>query len=236
MKTTMMNYTKLFKPAAGLLAIAMLFTACTKDNNAVVTPGAAALSVIHAAPGTPELHLKVNGTKSDLKALTFGTASPYGKIQEENLEFSITKKDSSRIITRSTLPLRNGKNYSLFIADIPARAAFTLIEDDLSAPATDKAKVRFVNMSPNSGNLDLVLTGQTAPVTTNTAFKAGTAFASVTPGAELNFEIRENTKTEVLAKIEKVKIEKGKIYTIWARGLKAAADSTKLSLAVITNK
>jgi hypothetical protein len=111
-----------------------------------------------------------------------------------------------------------------------------LVEDDLTAPAADKANVRFVNMSPDAGNLDLAITGQTTPLFAKTAFKGATKFVAVAPGAELNFQINENTKTDVLAKVEKIKIEKGKIYTIWAKGLKAATDSTKLALGVITNK
>jgi hypothetical protein len=148
----------------------------------------------------------------------------------------VTKKDSTRILAKSTLLLTNGKAYSLFIADVPSKAAFTLVEDDLTSPAADKANLRFINMSPDAGNLDLAVTGQAAPLFTKTLFKGVTAFSAITPGSEINFEIRENAKTEVLAKIEKVKIEKGKIYTIWAKGLKAANDTTKLSLAVITNK
>ncbi|MBE9586241.1 DUF4397 domain-containing protein [Mucilaginibacter sp. JRF] len=231
------NFSNFFlKPAVGLLGIALMFTACSDDDNVSPAPGVANLAVVHAAPGSPELSLSVNGTKSNIKKLTFGTFIGYANINEGNAEFSITKKDSTKVLTKSTAALKSGKYYSLIIADVPAKTAFTLVEDDLTAPAADKAKVRFVNLSPDGGSLDLSITGQTTPLYTKTAFKAATAFTAVTPGAELNFEIRENTKPEVLAKIEKVKIEKGKIYTIWAKGLKAATDSTKLSLGVITNK
>ncbi|WP_379086879.1 hypothetical protein [Pedobacter sp. UC225_65] len=36
--------------------------------------------------------------------------------------------------------------------------------------------------------------------------------------------------------IADVKIEEGKIYTVYARGLKAATDETKLGVAVFTHK
>jgi hypothetical protein len=235
MKKTTNFCSSILKPVAGLLALTLAFSACKKDDNPYV-PGIAALAIVHAAPGTPELTFKIDGTKSNVKALTFGTVQPYGNIAKGTYAFSVTKKDSSRILANATTPLRNGKAYSLFIADVPTKTAFTVIEDDLTAPAADKANVRFVNMSPDAGSLDLLITGQTTPLFTKTAFKGATSFASLTPGAELNFEIRENTKTEVLTKIEKVKIEKNKIYTIWAKGLKAATDSTKLTLALITNK
>lgn len=226
----------IIKPVFGLLAIALTVTSCSKDNDNGTSPGVATLAIVHAAPGTPELNLAIGGVKTNLKGLTFGTFINYANINEGLSEFGVTKKDSTRILTKSSLALKNGKAYSLFITDVPAKTAFALVEDDLTAPVTDKANLRFVNMSPDAGSLDLAITGQATALTTNTVFKGATAFTAVTPGTEVNFEIRANTKPDVLAKIEKVKIEKGKIYTIWAKGLKAATDTTKLSLKLITNK
>jgi hypothetical protein len=235
MKKQQNIFRSILKPALGLSLIALTAISCSKDDD-VKIPGNSGLAVIHAAPGTPELTFKINGVKSNTKALTFGAFNGYGMLQEGNYEFSVTKKDSTRILTKAAILLKNAKVYSLFIADIPSKPTFTLVEDDLTSPASEKANLRFINMSPDAGSLDLAVTGQTAPLFTKTLFKGATAFSAITPGSELSFEIRENAKTEVLAKIGKVKIEKGKIYTIWAKGLKAATDTTKLSLAVITNK
>ena len=232
----MKKFKHFLKPAAALFAIALTITACSDDKNDLPAPSEAALTVVHASPGSPELTLKINGTKANARALTFGTAFPYSAIIANTYEFSITKKDSSRVMVKSNLELKANKYYSLYIADIPTKPVFVLTEDNLTAPAADKANVRFVNLSPDAGALDLGITGVATNVFTKTAFKESTAFTGVTPGAELTFEIKENTKTEVIAKVEKVKIEKGKIYTIWAKGLKAAADSTKLAVKVITNK
>jgi hypothetical protein len=236
MKRFKNNSLTFFKPAAALLALVLTFTACNKDNGNTPEPGVAGLAIVHAAPGSPELSFKVNGTKSNLKALTFGTSINYGSIIVGTYTLTVTKKDSTKVLATSSSSFKYGKSYSLFIADVPTKTSLTLIEDDLTAPAADKANVRFVNMSPDGSSLDLSIAGQPAPLFTKTPFKAATAFIAVTPGSEVNFQISENTKTDVLAKIEKIKIEKGKIYTIWAKGLKAATDSTKLSLAVITNK
>jgi hypothetical protein len=223
------------KPALGLLAIAVAFTACSDDKDAP-TPPASALAIVHAAPGSPALDFKINGTKANGTNLTFGTFLSYGAIVSKTYEMGVTKKDSTRVLTKSDLELKNNKAYTVFVTGVPATPSLVLIEDDLSAPATDKAKLRFVNLSPDGGNLNLGVTGQATPLFTNTAFKAATAFSSVDPAAALTLEIKENTKPEVLATLANVKIEKGKIYTIWAKGLKAATDSTKLALKVITNK
>lgn len=227
-----------FKPVVTLLAIALTFTACSDDDDDQPTPveNQSALAVVHASPGSAELILKADGTKAHQSALTFGTIIPYSAIISKAYEFSITKKDADPVLLKSKLELKANKNYSLYIADLPEKVAFVLTEDNLAAPAADKANVRFINLSPDAGALDLGINGVATNLFNKTAFKESTSFAAVTPGAELTFEIKENTKTEVLAKLEKVKIEKGKIYTIWANGLKSAADNTKLAVKLITNK
>ncbi|MET3980304.1 hypothetical protein ABIB62_002906 [Mucilaginibacter sp. UYP25] len=226
----------ILKTVVALFAVVLTITACNKNNENTPAPGVAGLALIHAAPGTPELSFQVNGIKNNIKALTFGKFINYGNILEGTYSLTVTKKDSTKVLATTSSTFKNGKIYSLFIADVPTKTGLTVIEDDLTSPVADKANVRFVNMSPNAGILDLSITGQATPLFTKTAFKAATAFLAVSPGTEVNFQINENTKTEVLAKIEKVKIEKGKIYTIWAKGLKAATDSTKLSIGMITNK
>jgi hypothetical protein len=220
--------------ATVLLSGAVMLSSCSKDNNAPVTLPAG-LAIAHVSPGSPEYTFKLNGTKVNIKALTYGTVNPYGALQPGSYEFSITKKDSARVITKSTVEVKSDQAYSVYIADVPSKATFVLTEDDLSAPAADKAKIRFVNLSPDAASLDLSVTGK-AVLFSKTAFKGSTAFTAVDPGAEVGFEIKENTGTTVLATLPKVKVEKGKIYTILAKGLKAATDSTKLALGVITNR
>jgi hypothetical protein len=219
----------------GLMTMALAITACNDKNNAP-QPEGSALAIVHASPGNPELTFRINGQKTEVKGLTFGVNIPYSLINPGTYELSVSKKDSTRVFGKTNVDLKSGKVYSAFIADVPAKTGFVLIEDDLTAPVADKANVRFVNMSPDAGSLDLGITGTATPLFTKTNFKGATAFAAVTPGTEVNFEIKENTKTDVLAKLEKVKIEKGKIYTIWAKGLKAATDTTKLAVKILTNK
>ena len=224
------------KPALGLVTLALTVAACNKYHETLPIRYLSSLAIVHAAPGTPELSLHVDGFRSSVKGLTYGAFINYTEIPDGTSEFAVTKKDSSRVLVKSSLNLKKGKFYSLFVTDVPAKPAFSLFEDDLTVPAADKANVRFVNMSPDAGSLDLGVTGQTTPVFTNVPFKGASAFTGIAPGAEVTFEIKEYTKTDVVARIEKVKIEKGKIYTIWARGLRTATDSTKLGLELITNK
>jgi hypothetical protein len=224
--------------ATSLLSLAVILLAsCSKDkNNAVPVAPKANLAIVHASPGSPELDFQINGTKVNQKSLVYGTFLTYGTLQSGKLDFSITKKDAKDVLAKAAVELKSDKAYSVYISDIPEKAALLLTEDDLSAPAADKAKIRFVNLSPDAGDLDLNLVGKATSLFAKTTFKTSTAFISIDPGTEVDFEIAENTKTVAVATLSKVKIEKGKIYTIWAKGLKAGTEGTKLDVSLIVNK
>ncbi|MCZ4244077.1 DUF4397 domain-containing protein [Pedobacter punctiformis] len=224
------------KSGLTILTIAATLSACKKSNNVTPVPEIANLSVVHVAPGLPELSFYVNGMKATTKPLIYTTALDYGQINVGKSELSVTKKDQTDVLTKSVVEFKSGKNYSLFIADVPGKTAFVFAEDDLTAPAADKVKIRFVNMSPDVEALDFNVQGKQA-LFTNQAFKAVSKFESMDAANEITFEIKATGKTEVLSTLSKVKIEKGKIYTILVKGLKGSTDeATKLALTMITNK
>lgn len=238
MKTTKNYLSPVAKTLVFALTLTSIFSSCKKDkdNPTPPVPKPATVSIIHAAPGMPELSFFVDKVNKATKALTYNTAIDYQSINSGKRELSVTKKGITDILVKVEVSLAAEKSYSAFVADKTGNA-LVIVADDLTAPAADKAKIRFINLSPDAGNIDLAVTGKTEALIAKKAFKEASDFTNTSEvGAEINFEIRENGKTTVLATLPKVKIEKGKIYTIYAKGLKAAADDTKLGLAVLTNK
>jgi len=237
MKTTKNYLSPVAKTLVFALTLTSIFSSCKKDkDNPTPTPKPANLSIIHAAPGAPELSFFIDKVKKNTTALTYNTVIAYQSVKSGKQEFSVTKKDVTDILVKVDGTLDANKSYSAFVADKTANALVVVV-DDLTAPTADKAKIRFINLSPDAGNVDLAVTGKTEVLVAKKAFKESSDFINSTEvGAEINFEIRENGKATVLATLPKVKIEKGKIYTIYAKGLKAATNDTKLGLAVLTNK
>jgi hypothetical protein len=219
-----------------LAAVSLMSCSKNDGNGAVPVIPSAFISISHASPSAPAYDFLANGTKVTQKALEFGKTLTYNRFWAGSRDFSITQKDGTDTLVRSTMEIKKNRAYTIFISDIPAKVAFVLIDDDLSAPAADKAKIRFVNMSPDAGDLDLIVTGKATPLFTKTAFKGSTAFSAIDPGTEVNFEITESAGITALATLPKVKIEKGRIYTVWAKGLKGATDGTKLAASLIVNK
>jgi hypothetical protein len=118
-----------------------------------------------------------------------------------------------------------------------------LVEDNLAAPASGKAHIRFFHLSPDAPGVDVgVLNGSTfTPVFANRSFETQTsaatnaAFTPVDAGT-YTFQVRVAGTSTVALNIPGVTLEAGKIYTVFARGLLAGSGSQALSASVIVNK
>lgn len=216
-----------------LFAITLLFSACKKDWDD--TPiEAAGIGFIHASPGTAALDFVLDGQK--IKSFTYTQDFGYYAAYPGSRLAGVAKKDSLKYLATATANLGGGKFYSVFVADTLKSTKLLVVEDDLKAPATDKANVRFINLSPGAPALDLSIQGKDGALFTAKAFKEFTTFSSIDPSESYTFEVKQTGTTTVKATLPAVKIEKGKIYTIWAKGLSSKTDSTQFGLSIMTNK
>ncbi|SEQ89720.1 DUF4397 domain-containing protein [Pedobacter rhizosphaerae] len=216
-----------------LFAITLLFSACKKDwDNTPIE--AAGIGFIHASPGTAALDFVLDNQK--IKSFTYTQDFGYYAAYPGTRLVGVAKKDSLKYVTNATANLISGKFYSVFVADTLKSTKLLVIEDDLKAPATDKANIRFINLSPGSPALDLSIQGKDAALFTGKAFKEFTTFSSIDPSESYTFEVKQTGTTTVKATLPSIKIEKGKIYTIWAKGLSSRTDSTQFGLSIMTNK
>lgn len=216
-----------------LLAITLTISACKKDFSDDPIE-AAGIGFIHASPGTGPLDFIVDnqkgGTFSYTKDLGYYSAYPGTRL------LGVAKKDSLKYVTTANATLKAGVFYSVFVVDTLKSTKLLVLEDDLKSPEADKAKIRFVNLSPGSPAFDLAIQGKDASLFTGKAFKEYTAFTSIDPSAAYTFLLKESSTSTVKVTLPAIKIEKGKIYTIWAKGLSSKTDSTGLGLSVLTNK
>lgn len=221
------------KLLCALFAMTLTLAACSKSDNTEPIE-AAGIGFIHASPGTGALDFAVDNRKLNTftytKDLGYYTGYPGVRL------IGVVKKDSTKYITSDNFTLKPGTFYSIFVVDTLKSTKLLALEDDLTAPAADKAKIRFVNLSPRSTALDLSIAGADTALVKNKAFKEFSKFTSVTPNAAYTFEVKQTGTTAATASLPAVKIEAGKIYTIWAKGLASATDSTKFGLSIMLNK
>ncbi|MFC4210259.1 DUF4397 domain-containing protein [Pedobacter lithocola] len=233
MKTNLKKLSTTTKIICSLLLFTVFISACKKDwNNDTVT--VAGIGFVHASPGTGALDFIVDNQKANNKAFNYTNDLGYFGAYPGSRLFGITKKDSTKFISTANVNLQSGLFYSAFVVDVLPTPKILVVEDDLKAPETGKAKVRFINLSPDAAALDLAVVGKDAALVTGKAYKEASPFISIDPSASYTFQIKESNN--VTATLPSTKIEAGKIYTLWAKGLKSKTDSTKFGLSILTNK
>jgi len=111
-----------------------------------------------------------------------------------------------------------GKYYTVLIADTLSRMDAVMFRDSSQAPGPDSVKIRFINMSPDVGNLDLYVRGQEIKVAENIGYKEASSFISIKAGRDLALDARPAGEKSIWASVPLINLLNGNIYTIWATG------------------
>lgn len=223
---------------AGLF-LASTIAACSDKDNDLVLP-AADLSVTHASYEIEAFDLFVNEDKANTDAIKFTNTTSYLSIYSGKNNFTIRKAGETDTLKTAELNLEVGKTYSLFVAnsketkDAEAAIDYVLIKDDLTAPKEDEAKIRLVNMSSESTPLTLSLKDAEGDLFKGVEFQGAADFKGLAADT-YTFDIKD-ANGEVVFSLEDIKIEKGKIYTLWTKGSTAGAGDAEFAVKVIVNK
>ncbi|WEK19371.1 MAG: DUF4397 domain-containing protein [Candidatus Pedobacter colombiensis] len=229
------NLKTILKAFIAVLTVSVVFIACSKDK--YEPQQVAGLSIINAFPAPDSLDFYIDQTRANNKALKFNSKIDYLNLFPGNRALSVAKRGSNRALISERFNLLSGVGYSIFVLDTvnTNTKKYLLTEDDLSAPATDKAKVRFINLSKDAPALSLIVNGKDTNLFTDKAFYEYTTFTTVDPGESVTFNVKAGDVVKTI--LPNVKIEKGKIYTIYAKGISTATvDSLKLGVAIYTHK
>jgi hypothetical protein len=144
--------------------------------------------------------------------------------------------------------IAQGRSYSAFLIDTLKRAAgqrVIFVEDNLTAPASGKAHIRFFHLSPNAPEVKVVNAGvDGSPVVfsarryAETSRRSGsttTNFNVFTPvdAGTYNLQVQVNADNTPVLDINGLNLTAGKIYTIYARGLINGGAGQELGATVI---
>ena len=108
-----------------------------------------------------------------------------------------------------------------------------VLEDDLTAPASGKAHVRFIHLSPNAPAVDITLTDGTV-VFGDYIFKEASAFTPLN-AATYNLQVRLAGTSTVVLELPNIALTTGKIYTVFAKGLVGGTGTQALGAKIIVN-
>jgi hypothetical protein len=217
----------------GIFSLVLTLCSCSKDEPAASST--AKLLVTHASPDAPGVDLFVDNAKQNTTgALTFPNSTAYLTLNSGSRGIKVNAANTSTSVINATLNFEKDKNYSLFVVDSLSKISTVLLTDDLTAPATGKAHVRFVHLSPNAPAVDIAIKGG-AVLFANTAFKGSKPFTPVDAGT-YDVDVRVANTTTVALPLTGIKLEAGKIYTFFARGFLGGTGTAALNASIIVNK
>jgi hypothetical protein len=211
---------------------ALALASCNKKSNPVAPTPQANVMVVHASPNAPGVDLLVDNTIAGTN-LTYPSNTAYLGVNSGTRNIKVNVTGTSTTAINANLALTSGANYSVFACDSVTKISPVVLTDDLTSPASGKAHVRFVHLSPNAPAVDVAVTS--GPVLfANKTFKGFSAFTPVAAGT-YDLEVRLAGTPTVVLPLPGVVLTAGKIYTVFAKGFVGGTGAQALGAQVIVN-
>ena len=215
------------------LAATLALTGCSDDNDNPVAPvSQASVMVVHASPDAPAVDLLVDNTVQGTN-LAYPSNTAYLGVNAGTRNVKVNVTGTTTTVINADLALTAGAHYTVFAADSVSQIAPVVVTDDLTMPASGKAHVRFVHLSPNAPAVDVAVTGG-GVLFSNVAFKSAAAFLPVNAGT-YDLEVRVAGTSTVALSVPGVTLQNGKIYTIFAKGFLGGSGAQALGAQIIAN-
>lgn len=220
-----------------LTAGVVLFAACKKSDNNNSTPqtGPTARAMfMNTVLNSDTLKVKINDTnQTSVAGMTYLKFSAYVNVRAGNgvkttFYFPSTGTSLASISQNMTA---NG-TYSYFAGGLITAPFIISSSDELTAPTTGKAKVRFVNLSPDNMVVDCYV--GTNKLEDDMSYKNISSFKEVDPGT-LNVLVSNTDNITLKGEINGLNIVSGKIYTFVFAGTQNGSGTSALKLTMINN-
>ncbi|MEO5683742.1 MAG: DUF4397 domain-containing protein [Chitinophagaceae bacterium] len=236
---------KLLVAIAGFVVASVFLVACKKnDDNSPQQDGS--ILMINASPGdSVGYDYYFNDVKLNAQSLKYPSNSGYVSLAPKNYTIKIAATNTINPLSSSgNYGIGAGKNYSVFAYDtlLAGKIKLFATEDDLTAPATGKAKVRFFHLSPANVSVDILandsLVFANRSYADNVTDNAKGNFISVNAGTYTVKVKLAGTPSIIppLLTLSNITFSEGKQYTIFAKGKVNGTGVNALGAEVIINK
>jgi hypothetical protein len=216
------------------LAIFMLSSCSKPSTNYVNTQAIAGLAIIQASPDQSPVDFFITNQKANSIPILYGQSFDYIVVPAGKDPVNFFNDVTEKSIVADTLQLNQNITYSLFLCNTVSSPQIFLLTDTLAAPGSGMSSVRFVNVSPDAGPVDLVIKSG-ATVTANKSFKGHSSFSTLPANVQYTFEVHQAGTANVLATVVG-KFNPNFVYTVWFHGLTAGtAGKDGLAADIFTN-
>jgi len=213
---------KLLSIVGGTFLLTMAGCDVTSDADQPLPP-VSYVSLYQASPNSPDLKIVLD-KKTIANSFEYTDHTGYLRFftGERNLQFGPASADN--IVLDTTMKFEEDKAYSIFVVDTYQKADMLVMNDDTTVPAEGKAKIRFLNLSPDAPELNLAEADASTALFEGQAFKEKSEFIEV-DAAGHNFVVKDKDGNALLSMPNAVLI-KGFSYTVIVRGFKQLPDGS----------
>lgn len=206
---------------------------CIHDDDDYVQPDQAAFAIINASPTKTPIDFYIDNQKVlTREGIAYGAFTGYYTAYTGTRTGVATAYNSQTKLHTEKLVLENNRFYTIFAVNSADTLTFVNIKEQDVLPESGKAKIRFINLSPDAPAYSLQYEGDTATFA-NRAYKEYTPFKNVPAKTSANFNLINTATSAVVATISGIEIKSGGTYSIWAAGLGTPANDTqKLGIKV----
>lgn len=211
-------------------ALTVLYS-CKNNDEVFKTVPSSFLNVVNASADT--LNFYLNGTRqNNTSSLYPGGQSFYISVPSGTQNYQFKKAGNSTVLFSTPVTLLDSIYYSMYVYGEASGSTFYTRDTLLTYTAyPDTTQVRFVNASPDAGNLD-VYVGSTLNFKTR-AFKTSSVFLLFPGGANEVTVYQSGSSTPKLDTT--ITFGAGSIFTIFSKGLLNGKGTAAFNISVAQN-
>ncbi|MFN8298024.1 MAG: DUF4397 domain-containing protein [Chitinophagales bacterium] len=215
--------------AVGLL---LATTACKKDDNTDNgTGGFTYVQYINASPAHQhsDFYLHGGGESYSLTDVYYLMGTSFGKYRTGSV--TLTVEDShGTLVNAAPLTGAKDKSYTFILFDSLPHVKYIVLNDTVpTSLPSGKGAIKFINVSPNAGNITYRLKGG-ATLATNLKYagtnptESYTSFIPVDAGWQ-DIQVLDANTLQVIDSLPlyTIKVDPGQSYTVWTGGYRGAS-------------
>lgn len=197
-----------------LSVVATVTSSCRKTE--VVEPmvtGDANIRIVNTVLGSSPQDFYQLDTKVSTNTVGYGEFSNYLKVKAGTTTVSFRNTGATTASASANVGITTNASYTAFYYSTGSGSGYiTGYTDDNTAPATGKARVRFVNLGPAFSNTINVSISGGAAIFTGLAFDKPSIYTSIDANTAIDVTVLSSSTTLTIPGSNFIA---GKIYTVW---------------------
>ena len=217
-----------------LLTGTLAMTGCMDDLDPIEYPDAGYISIYNGAPSSPAVIIYADQNQVNNFPLKYAEVLSYSNFYPGDRLFKFSESNSVTSLLEKEFEIKVDSVYSMFMVENAGELDAVLVDDDWSEPNADEAQIRMINLSPDAGEVSLLIDDNETAFFSDLAFKSYSEFESLDKDT-YNLKVVSSTG-ESLATATNLELKGNRVYTLVVRGFEVTTENPKkLDLQLLTN-